>query len=469
MGNVFGCIAAGIGWCFCSATGSLISSCCGNDKPSTVPPSVHSGRKRSVFLLFLSICFSLMYQYWIGPELSANRASRVPVLAYMAEAFIDGCDKFNSGNTNNDDEYYYDENLRQKCSGNNGVYRVAGSTFLFYIMFAIAAKCKPSANRDAWPAKYTLFLFLIAGTLFIPNEPLFSPIVLNIFRVGAVIFIIFNQLIILDMAYNINESCVEKANKADLDEGEGAGKKWLGVLIASCATMYIFSLASIGVMFYFFSGCASNTSFIAVTLILGVVSTAVQLTGEEASLFTSASIFAYSTFLCYTAVSKNPDGVCNPQLGDDNIGNSILGIVVTLISMLWAGFSGTAHRAVGEESDAIKVEEEEDGQEGQTGGVVLNGDVGENYGAIDDADENGENDHATFSTSWKLNIILALLCCWYAMSLTSWGAIANEGSIANPSAGEVSMWMVVASQWLMNALYFWTLLAPRLFSDRDFS
>ena len=48
-------------------------------------------------------------------------------------------------------------------------------------------------------------------------------------------------------------------------------------------------------------------------------------------------------------VSKNPDGVCNPQLGDDNIGNSILRIVVTLISMLWAGFSGTAHRAVGEE------------------------------------------------------------------------------------------------------------------------
>ena len=120
-------------------------------------------------------------------------------------------------------------------------------------------------------------------------------------------------------------------------------------------------------------------------------------------------------------------------------------------------------------SDAIKVEEEGEGQEGQTGGVVLNGDVGENYGAIDDVDENGENDHATFSTSWKLNIILALLCCWYAMSLTSWGAIANEGSIANPSAGEVSMWMVVASQWLMNALYFWTLLAPRLFSDRDFS
>lgn len=467
MGNIFGCIAAGIGWCFCTATGSLISSCCGNDKPSNVPPSVNSGRKRSVLLFLISLGFSFLYQYYVGPALKPSYVEGLnPVLAYMAESWLDGCD----GYTTVDEYGYesYDEVLRAKCSGNNGVYRVAGSALLFYILAGIGAACKPSANREAWPAKYILFLFMIVGTLFIPNEPLFSPILLIVFRVGAVIFIIFNQLIILDMAYNINESCVEKADKAELDEGEGAGKKWLGALIGSCAFFLIFSFVAIGLMFHYFKGCASNTAFISITLILGIISTVVQLTGEEASLFTSSCVFAYSVFLCYTAVSKNPNGVCNPQLGEENVGTIVLGIVITIISMLWAGWSGTAHRAVGAESDAI--DEKEDKQEG-VGGIVVNEDTGNNYGPIDDGGSvsDGENDQTTFSTSWKLNFIMALLCCWYAVSLTSWGSIANGGNIANPSVGEVSMWMVVCSQWLMNLLYVWSLVAPRIFPDREFS
>jgi len=150
---------------------------------------------------------------------------------------------------------------------------------------------------------------MVAGTLFIPNEPLFTPIMLNIFRVGATFFIIFNQLIVLDLAYNVNESWVAKADKAELDEGEGAGKKWLGLLLFSCALLFLSALVAIGVMYYFFTGCASNTAFITITLILGVVSTGIQLSGEEASLFTSACVFAYSTYLLYTAGEwKSSDG-----------------------------------------------------------------------------------------------------------------------------------------------------------------
>jgi len=97
------------------------------------------------------------------------------------------------------------------------------------------------------------------------------------------------------------------------------------------------------------------------------------------------------------------------------------------------------------------------------GGVVVN----ENN--THDEDENGEENVKTFSNSWKLNIILSVITCWYAMSLTSWGSIANGGTLANPSMGRTSMWMVIASQWLMMLLYFWTLIAPRLFPDREFS
>ena len=219
---------------------------------------------------------------------------------------------------------------------------------------------------------------------------------------------IFNQLILLDMTFNVNESWVAKGDQAELDEGEGAGKKWFGALLATCALLYLASFVAIGLMYYFFSGCGTNTAFITITLIVGIVSTGIQLTGEEASLFASAAIFAYSTFLLYTAgkcivqkrskqidflvhlhsqhsqfskltdcfifqwdginllwplspnfvlkipafktsVSKNPNEECNPQLGEENVLGIVLGVGITMIGVLWMGYSKTAHRAVGEE------------------------------------------------------------------------------------------------------------------------
>jgi len=74
-----------------------------------------------------------------------------------------------------------------------------------------------------------------------------------------------------------------------------------------------------------------------------------------------------------------------------------------------------------------------------------------------------------FGDSWKLNAILVMVTCWFAMAVTSWGSIADSGNSANPEVGKVSMWMIIASQWLCFTLYLWTLLAPKLLPGRDFS
>jgi hypothetical protein len=74
-----------------------------------------------------------------------------------------------------------------------------------------------------------------------------------------------------------------------------------------------------------------------------------------------------------------------------------------------------------------------------------------------------------FSNSWKLNFVLASVSCWFAMSLTGWGSIQTGGNVADPLVGQASMWMIVGSQWFVLTLYLWTLVAPRLFPDRDFA
>lgn len=456
MGNCFAAIGASIGFCFCGACGSLISSCFGNDKASTIPPGATSGRKRSVLLLLLSIGIALGFQYGVAPLFQSDGKGNS--VQYLVDAWTSGCDDLD-----------FDTSILQEiCSGNSGVYRAAGSALVFFICFAIAAALKPTANREAWPAKYVLFIFLAGATIFIPNDPLFNPVMMNIFRAGAVLFVILEQLICVDIAYNLNESWVEKANKAEMEEGEGAGNKWLNSLLAGSAILFSSALVAIGFMYKYFSGCDSNMAFISVTLIMGVICTAVQLTGEEASLFTSASIFGYTTYLCYTAVSRNPNGDCNPRLGDSDTLGIILGIGLTVLSLLWTGWSNTAHKAVGEESDAIADESRKSKKNGDNVAGVVIDDSGKNdYGSIQD--DEAEIETATFSNSWKLNIIFCLITCWFAMALTSWGSIENGGNSANPTVGNVSMWMISSSQWLVFVLYLWTLLAPKLFSDRDFS
>lgn len=78
---------------------------------------------------------------------------------------------------------------------------------------------------------------------------------------------------------------------------------------------------------------------------------------------------------------------------------------------------------------------------------------------MDDGDQ--DDTQVTFSSSWKINGILAAICCWFAMVMTSWGSIQGSGTVANPQAGWVSMWMVITSQWLIIILYLWTLVAPK--------
>lgn len=484
MGQLFSCAAMGATWCVGSACGSVLNSCCGTDKPSTVAPGANSGRRRSVLLMVISMIISFIFQYWVagavvspnqgGSQFSASQIAKDQATNFIKGNWLDGCDQYSS------------QGLRERCVGNNGVYRAAGSATLFFLLAAIVVTMKPSFNREVWPSKYLLFLVLCAVTIFIPNDPLFSKIYMNIARIGGVVFIIVQQVIFLDLAHNLNDSWVAKADAAEAEEA-GSGKKWLAAILIACAVLFTGSIIVIGLMFHFFGGCTINTTFVAVTLILCVLVTGIQLTGDEASLLSSATTTAYATYLCFSSLSRNPNGECNPKLGEDDIVGIILGIGLTMVSLSWTGWSYTAGETMNareentddssptdQQSNQRKYKKDEDRN---VQGIVTGGAYRTNESGSDAEDPRAspENEGSTdetnngFSNSWKLNIVLALISCWFAMVVTSWGSIDNGGDRANPEVGRVSMWMLIASQWLFIALYLWTLTAPRLFPNRDFS
>lgn len=74
--------------------------------------------------------------------------------------------------------------------------------------------------------------------------------------------------------------------------------------------------------------------------------------------------------------------------------------------------------------------------------------------------------HVILNHMWKLNASLILVSCWVCVTLTGWGS----KSIEDPMGGSrENMYIILSSQWVAVVLYIWTLIAPSLFPDRDFS
>ena len=85
--------------------------------------------------------------------------------------------------------------------------------------------------------------------------------------------------------------------------------------------------------------------------------------------------------------------------------------------------------------------------------------------------DSGDDGEDYNNNVWKLNLVLLLVSCFFTVSLTRWGSVekADGGDASNPQAGHANLWIIIVSQWFTFLLYAWTLVAPRLFPDRDFS
>lgn len=70
---------------------------------------------------------------------------------------------------------------------------------------------------------------------------------------------------------------------------------------------------------------------------------------------------------------------------------------------------------------------------------------------------------------WVFHLIMAAGGLYLAMVMTNWGYATEEGgqSVA-VEASEIAMWVRVACQFAVHAIYSWILIAPACFPDRSF-
>lgn len=461
MGSAISTVYLGLAYCFCTASGNLCNACLGTTLQGT------TGRKRAVLLLAITIVLSLFFQYKVAPSIVLNEGwiwkcyRAVPGMGKMVyKAWKDPyCESY--------------EDQVVQCAGNAGVFRPTSLATLFFLVSAVATKLVPAINREAWLSKYTVFFFGIFFTMLIPNAPLFIGFFLWFARLGATVFVLLQQVILIDIAYNWNEDWVEKSNECDR-LSYGSGQKWLRAIVSACVGLYSLAIIGISLLYRHFQGCPENIWVITLTLLGILAMTGIQLSGHEGSLLTSGVMSLYAAYLAFSIVSKNPNGACNPRLGHDDSWGIAIGLALTFLSLAWTGWSWSAEQRLNVQGvqapttmspastapnpDTINLDVPFlDPDEQPTSGIVTEQNT---------ADPN-------FGTDlWKLNVVLALISCWVAMTLTGWGTIEeieNGSNAANPQVGRWNMAMIGISQWLAIGLYIWTLVAPRVFPNRDFS
>jgi len=353
--------------------------------------------------------------------------------------------------------------------GQQAVFRVSLGSFLFYGMLSMALVGVERKNdsrakflhHGSWGLKFLVWVLCLAVPFFMPDDVMEAYVWAA--RFGSGLFLLVQMLIILDFAYLCNESWAEKDST-----------KWYAALLACTLGAYGTSFAMIAWMYHTYGGsdCGLNKTFITLTWVTFLLMSAVSLhpKAKPGSLFPSAVISCYCTFLCYSALSSEPvDYECNTFGRGSTLASRssvFAGMAVTLASVVYSALragSTTGVLSVSEEEPDSRLLADEEAAEEATG----SGNEGEHATKDSAKNEDASDSDAPVAYNYSFfHLIFALASMYIGMLMTSWGT--EDLKDQEVDVGWTSVWIKMAVQWVTVLLFSWSLIAPAVLPDREF-
>jgi hypothetical protein len=264
------------------------------------------------------------------------------------------------------------------------------------------------------------------------------------------LFLLVQVVMLLDFTNNWNDSWVEKDDK-----------KWEIALLVVTVVCYLATFAFSGVLFMWFNpsshDCGLNVFFIVMTIILAFAFAITALHPQvNGSVMPASVVSVYSAYLCYTSLSSEPDDyVCNGlHMHSKQVSMSalVLGMLTTVLSVVYS--------AVRAGSSTTFLSPPSSPRSGAKNPLL--GDAN-----VEEGKAGSEAPPVSYSYTF-FHLIFALASMYSGMLLTGWMSAASERSELM-DVGWTSVWVRICTEWSTAALYIWTLVAPLLFLDRDFS
>ncbi|KAF4125311.1 Serine incorporator (Serinc) [Geosmithia morbida] len=389
-----------------------------------------------------------------------------------------------------------------QCYGWLAVHRINFALGLFHLIFAgllfgVTSSKNPRAaiQNGYWGPKIIAWLAFVVLSFLIPDE-FFMFWGNYISYIGGILFLLLGLILLVDLAHNWAEYCLEKIEDTD-------SRFWRFVLIGSTLGMYIASIAMTVVQYIFFapSGCSMNQAAITINLLLWIgisilsINPAVQAHNPKAGLAQAAMVAVYCTYLTMSAVSMEPDDKhCNPFVRGQGTRTTsvVIGAVVTLLTVAYTTTrAATQSLGLGSDSGAIRLSDDDEhdlvtqqpGSRRQMRAEALRRAVEE--GSLpadallsdDESESGGDNsnhDDERSSTQYNytiFHVIFFLATCWVSTLLVlSHEETAEDGDFATVGRTYAASWIKIVSAWACHGMYIWTLVAPIVLPERfDFS
>ncbi len=220
----------------------------------------------------------------------------------------------------------------KECKGNGAVYRFSFALFIIFALQVVGTTIDIRFYDALWVPKLLLFGGFVIWFYYTPGHVFDDNGYAWLARILAFFYVILQQIILIDFAYNWNDSWVNKAE-------EHGGNKWLIILLVTCFVLIGGSYSAIGVMFWQFGHCDSAEVILSLTVVLPTLALIYQVffVEKRASLLTSAIMMAYATYVCYSALTLNPDKSCNPTIATKyQTLSTVIGMVILVLSMTYS-------------------------------------------------------------------------------------------------------------------------------------
>ena len=328
--------------------------------------------------------------------------------------------------------------------------------------------------------KGTLLLCVTVGCWFIPDA--FYTVYVDIARFFSGAFLLVQLVILLDFAYGWQE-------KWTSDE-QPLHKYVLAISLAMLGG----SVTLIGFMYHWFtsSSCHVETFLVTFALLLCVGFTLLSVSPwiEGGGLLPAAVVSSYSVYLLFSALGSDPSQQCNRLYGAGgslsnshaNIWQTVVNCVISGASVAYAAYNiYTSGSLMGGESDADSSSAADaeqysslDDAKPAAGPASADMESGRSAVAPQPIDQQGGGSEVVAVSNRQYRrfyAVMAVTAMYLCMLLTNWGnreSVDDDGRASETTSKE-NMWVKAVTGWTVSGLYIWTLIAPLVLRDRDFS
>jgi len=352
------------------------------------------------------------------------------------------------------------------CTGRGIVLRMAlamvlisGFMCLCVIGVDSSSNARAPLQNDFWPVKWLLLAICTVGCMFLSNT---STVEFGYAAaVGGGLFLFVGVLLVLEFAYGWNDAWVTQYD-------ESGEKYWAFAILGMAFLLFSSSITIWGLLLAYFGGdgCSETTTFVTLTIIFSVLVTGLSLPEkvQQGAILPCGVIVLYCTWLCASAVMSIPvdnDSKCEARhssiSSSSQEGMQAVGVFFTIFCV---GYSTIRAASSGQDLSGGKPRPD---------AALLDAEKGDDL-AIGEKAEDDEVSDVQYNYSF-FHLIYALGAMYLAMVLIDWKIEFHDsdGQQFGSMSTWANVWIKMATQWLTFALYVWTLIAPLVCTDRDFS